>query len=224
MLTMAGSRVLLLVLSCLAQWSRIVALAELSYLQCVDERSLNMWKFLVFPMNQTDLNQPGPSACAENCVKINETYIYFLVHVPASGSFINQLVCGCGTRSALLPIHELPDSLCNLPCPQGLNSTVEFIDAARLTGGSMATIEPWFPPRPNVTPQNKGPRFLALPGGVPAGQNNTSKRRRRPPATHRTCGDGHGLLSAYEFLQSSSANNSQRKSLALLLMLVCYIM
>ena len=217
MLTMARSRVLLLVLCFLAQWSWPAALAELSYLQCVNVRSLNQRKVLVFPMNQTDLNQPGPSACAETCVKINETYIYFLVHIPASGSFTNQLVCGCGTKGAF-PIHELPDSSCNLPCPLGLNSSVEFIDATRLTGGLMATIEPWFP-------LSDGPRFLALPGGVPAGQNNTSKRRRRPPATHRTCGNGHGLLSAYEFLRSSSANNSQLKSLTLLLlMLVCYIM
>ena len=99
-------------------------------------------------------------------------------------------------------------SYINLPCPLGSNSSVEFIDAARLTGGFLATIEPWFP-------------F----SDVPTGQNNTSKRRRRPSSTHRTCGDGHGLLSAYEFLRSSSANNNQLKSVALLLlMLVRYIM
>lgn len=214
--TMARSRTLFLVLSCLAQWwSWTVALPELSYLQCVNHRSINQQKALIFPMNQTDLNQPGPSACAESCVQINETYIYFMVHVPASGDFTNQLVCGCGTRGAL-PLIHVPDSSCNLPCPQGVNSSVEFIDAVRLTGGSKAaTVEPWFPER------SAGPRFLALPGGVPAKQNNTSKRRRKPPATHRTCGDGQGLLSAYEFLTSrSSANNSQLKSLlALLLML-----
>jgi hypothetical protein len=73
----------------------------------------------------------------------------------------------------------------------------------------LATIEPWCP-------------F----SDVPTGQNNTSKRRRRPSSTHRTCGDGHGLLSAYEFLRSNSANNNQLKSLLalFLLMLVRYIM
>jgi len=215
--TMARSRTLVLVLSCLAQWSWAVASPELSYLQCIHERSLKKQKFLVFPINQTDLNQPGPSACAESCVEINETYIYFLVHIPAIGNFTNQLVCGCGNRGALPPIHS-PDSLCNLPCPQGMNSSVEFIDVVHLTGGSTETVEPWLPEH------SKGPRFLALPGGVPATQNNTSQRRRRPPATHRTCGNGQGLLSVYEFRTSSSANNSQLKSMALLLMLVRYFM
>jgi hypothetical protein len=51
----------------------------------------------------------------------------------------------------------------NLPCPIGLNSSVEFIDAERLTGGLLATIEPWFPL-----------------SDVTTGQNNTSKRRRSP--------------------------------------------
>lgn len=226
MLTAATNGSLLLALSCLVLRCWATESPELSYLQCVNMRSLSPRKVLVFPLNQIDLKQPGPSACAESCIQINDTYVYFLVHVPAGGSFTNKLVCGCGNAAALQSVPLLPDSSCNLPCPLGRNSTDEYIDAVQMTGGSVATgvMEPWFPDRPAVTSQSKGPRFLALPGGIPVSQKNTTKRRSRPPATHRTCGDGHGLLSAYEFSRNGYARNSQLKIVALLVTLLRYIM
>ncbi len=192
-------------------WCRATELPELSYLQCVDFSSLSPRKVLVFPLNQTDLTKPGPTACAESCIEIDETYVYFLVHVPARGDFTNKLVCGCGFAGIFVSVQELPDSLCNLPCPLGSNST---IDVVQLTGGSVESeataMEPWFPDRQGATSTNKG-RFLALPGGV-SGLKNPGRVRKRPPATHRTCGDGRGFISAYEFFQTSSANYSQLKN------------
>ena len=205
MSTVVRDATFLLLLSCLVCcWA--TQLIELSYLQCVDVNSLSPRKVLAFPFNQTDLTKPGPSACAESCLEIDEVYVYFLVHVPARGEFANKLVCGCGIGGALVSTQELPDSQCNLPCPQGSNST---IDAVHLTGGPAESeaAEPWFPDRHGATSTNKG-RFLALPGGV-SGLKNPGRIRKKPPANHRTCGNGHGLLSAYELLQTSSANNSQ---------------
>lgn len=227
MRTAAMNTSLLFALSCLIFRCWATERSELSYLQCIHEKSLSLKKVLVFPLNQSDLIQPGPSACAESCIIIYDAHVYFFVHVPAKGSFTNKLVCGCGKAAALLSVPLFPDSSCNLPCPQGKNSTDEFIDAVHITGGAVTSkvMEPWFPDRPDVTAQNKGPRFLALPGGIPAGQKNTTKRRIRPPATHRTCGDGQGLLSVYEFSLNSSASIGQLKiHQALFLTLLCYIM
>lgn len=126
-----------------------------SYLQCVNSNLLSLRKVLVFPMNQSDLEEPGPSACAKSCLQIKENYYYFFVHVPASGHFVNKLVCGCGTVSALESVPELRDSLCNLPCPQSNNQTV---DAVHLAGGGSHIVEhiqPRYPVKPGANSQNK---------------------------------------------------------------------
>lgn len=172
----------------------------------------------MFPLNQTDITVQGPLACAESCLEIDGTYVYFLVHVPASGSFVNKLVCGCGYLGVLQSAPDVLDSSCNLPCPQGGNDTV---DAVQLTGGIQTTEEmaPRFPNKPSPSSHNKN-RLLTVPGGV-AGLKNPGQIRKRQPPSHRTCGNGHGLLSVYEFLQTNSANNSrQLRCLAILLALL----
>lgn len=217
---------LLVLLSCLAVASWADDLPKLSYLQCVSAKSLNSRKFLIFPINQTDLQEPGPSACAKNCLQIDPNYYYFFVHIPASESrqigpsFVNKLVCGCGTADSLRSVPELRDSLCNLPCPLSSNQTV---DAVQLTGGGdsqvVEEIQPWYPEKPSANSQNKI-RLLTVPGGV-SGLKNPGQIRRKPPASHRTCGNGFGFLSVYEFLHNNgSANNTQFQSLAFLLALI----
>lgn len=214
---------LLILLSCLVVASWADDSPKLSYLQCVSDSSLSnkkSQKVLVFPINQTDLEEPGPSACAKNCLQIKPTYYYFFVHVPAKGSpnFINKLVCGCGNIDSLRSVPEQRDSLCNLPCPLGNNHT---IDAVQLTGGDSQVVEDqsWNPDKPNANSQNKI-RLLTVPGGV-AGLKNPGQIRRKPAASHRTCGNGHGFLSVYEFLQNNAwTNNNQFPSLLFLLALI----
>lgn len=192
---------------------------ELSYLQCVNANSLNPKTVLIFPLNQTELTQPGYLECTWNCVEIDINYVYFFVHVPASGIFTNQLVCGCGTSKALLSVPDLPDSSCNLPCPQGVNAT---IDAVYLTGGSnnkSEVIEPWLLGRPGVTSAPSKGRFFNPSEGVASTQG---KRRHRPPGHLRTCGDGHGLISVYEFrLNGSTSTKISIGTLVLSLLLLC---
>lgn len=194
---------------------------RLKYLQCVSYDSLSPRKVLVFPLNQTELKETGPYECAKSCLEIDSRYVFFMVHVPATGSFSNQLVCGCGTERALDSAPELLDSSCNLPCPQGSNGTINAVQlSASGEGSSKKLSESWFPDKPSAPSTSKG-RLLSLPSGV-SGLKNPNQNRKRPSPDHRTCGNGHGLLSVYEFLKNSSANNSQLKTLILVSILIIY--
>jgi hypothetical protein len=158
---------------------------------------------LIFPLSQSELDRPGPSACAANCTSIDSNYIFFLVHVPVSGQFANKLVCGCGNAKSLDYAPFISDSLCDLPCPLG-NGSVVNATSSQLSSGStnQELVDPWLPRRPGEQQQhNETMRFFGRKGTV--GEVN---RRRPSITTTLTCGNGRGLLSAYQVALKSSAN------------------
>jgi len=181
-----------------------------SYLQCVNVTSLDLRTMLMFPLIQSELDRPGPSACAKNCSSIDRNYIFFLVHIPVFGQFADKLVCGCGNAKSLDHAPFISDSLCDLPCPLGNGSVV---NASQLNSGSPSqeVIDPWLPRRPGEQQQNETTRFFGRKGTV--GEVN---QRRTYSSTVLTCGNGRGLLSAYQVTLKSSANVNRSLSILLL--------
>lgn len=200
-----GSFLLLLLLAASGSATEESDQIVVSYLQCVNVQSLDLRTMFLFPLNQSELDRPGPSACAANCTEIDPNYTYFLVHVPAKGQFTNKLVCGCGYAKALDNIPFLPDKLCHLPCPLGNGSSV--VNAIQLSNGkpSQQVIDPWLPSRPGEQQQqhNDTARFF---GGKTVNEGGTTSNRRRTySSTLMTCGNGLGFVSAYQVMGLASS-------------------
>lgn len=168
--------------------------AEVRYVDCVDGRSAALSTAFVLPLKQSELTRLGPSVCSEQCLYIDRTFSYFLVHVPAGKQFVNQLVCACVTEKAFEAVPSLDDDLCHLPCPKGNG---HFIDAVNLTGIYIQDRNV----DDSLLPKNR-PRFLGL-SGLMTSSDNRQKGVKKTPKNHFTCGDGLGLLSVYEIDNSS---------------------
>ena len=175
--------------------SRLVHLFNVRYLKCVEWQQIYSPTMLVLPLNQSLLTLPGPLACALSC-KANErkdhTYTYAIMHVSAKGKFANQLVCGCGLKNILDGTSGMPDDHCEMPCPQGANATVDAVHRGR---------EKKKKQRRDVDQSLQQIR-LNLPRGSGSGTSSNSKGAHR--ANRQTCGNGLGLLSAYEILRNSA--------------------
>jgi len=95
---------------------------KLNYSQCIHHRSTNTRKVLILTFNQSELIQPATATCAINCLAVNQSYEYILIHIPAASQFRDQLVCGCAfTDYAQRVSTKIPDTWCKLPCPTGRN-------------------------------------------------------------------------------------------------------
>ena len=136
-------------------------LPQVNYTQCIHHRSINTRKVLITTFNPTELIRPATTTCAVNCLAVNQTYEFILIHVPASSEFRNQLVCGCAfTDYALSISSKIPDAWCSLPCPSGLPTSTSSSNATCGNGRGLLSVYQMMYPSAGSVSRQIDPVFL----------------------------------------------------------------